>query len=108
MTNRRILLHEKLCRILGCPTEGTDCRCYFQPPESVRMKYPAIVYSLDDIANEFANDAVYLSNRRYAAILIDKNPDSEFVGELAAFPLCQFNRSYSKDNLNHYVFEIYF
>ena len=24
---------------------------YFQPPESVKMKYPAIVYALDDIEN---------------------------------------------------------
>ena len=27
---------------------------YFQPPESVKMKYPAIVYALDDIENVYA------------------------------------------------------
>ena len=36
---------------------------YFQPPESVKMNYPAIVYSLDDIENSFANDGVYSSKK---------------------------------------------
>ena len=29
---------------------------YFQPPESVKMKYPAIVYALDDIENVHADN----------------------------------------------------
>ena len=49
MTDRRILFHKLLCEILSCPIEGEQCRCYFQPPESIKMNYPAIVYSLDDI-----------------------------------------------------------
>ena len=48
----RLELHEQLCKIL-------DTRyAYFQPPETVKMKYPAIVYELDDIRNEFADDGV--------------------------------------------------
>ena len=27
---------------------------YYQPPESVKMNYPAIVYALEDIENTFA------------------------------------------------------
>ena len=34
----RYELHEFLCEILG------SRNVYFQPPESVKMKYPAIVY----------------------------------------------------------------
>ena len=49
MTDRRILFHKLLCEILSCPIEGEQCRCYFQPPESIKMNYPAIVYSLDDV-----------------------------------------------------------
>lgn len=49
MIDRRIKFHGLLCEILSCPIEGERCRCYFQPPESVKMSYPAIVYSLDDI-----------------------------------------------------------
>ena len=44
MIDRRIKFHGLLCEILSCPIEGERCRCYFQPPESVKMSYPAIVY----------------------------------------------------------------
>ena len=72
------------------------------------MNYPAIVYGLDDIENQYANDGVYLSHRRYSVTVIDKNPDSEIVGKVAELPRCKFNRSYQKDNLNHYVFTLFY
>jgi hypothetical protein len=54
----RLALHEIRCEIL-------DSRnVYFQPPASVKMKYPAIVYGLEDIQNRFANDGVYSSKRQ--------------------------------------------
>ena len=81
---------------------------YFQPPESVKMNYPAIVYCLDDIENTFADDGVYLSLKKYSVTLIDKNPDSELVDKLAKLPTCRFNRHYKSENLNHWVFLLYF
>ena len=91
--SRRLKLHNALCDILSCPNKGPECRAYFQPPSSVKMKYPAIVYALDDIENTFANDGVYLSARKYS---------------VASMPTSRFNRHYPKDNLNHDVFEIFF
>ena len=81
---------------------------YFQPPESIKMNYPAIVYALEDIENAHADDGVYLSYRRYSVTVIDKNPDSVFVGMVAALPTCQFNRYYNSENLNHWNFSLYF
>jgi len=81
---------------------------YYQPPESVEMKYPAIVYGLEDIENTFADDGVYLSQKKYSVTVIDKNPDSDYVDKVAALPTCRFNRHYKSDNLNHYVFSLYF
>lgn len=81
---------------------------YFQPPESLKMKYPAIVYGLEDIENTFANDGVYLSQRKYSITVIDDDPDSLIVGKVAALPSCRFNRHYEKDNLNHDAFTIYY
>jgi hypothetical protein len=72
------------------------------------MKYPAIVYALDDIENTFANDGVYLSARKYSVTVIDSDPDSSLVGKVASMPTSRFNRYYTKDNLNHDVFEIFF
>lgn len=102
MEIRRLQLHEVLCEILGTRN------VYFQPPESVQMNYPAIVYGLDDIGNVYANNRVYLSPRRYAVTVIDEDPDSRIVDKVCLLPMCRFNRHYEKDNLNHDVFELYF
>ena len=81
---------------------------YFQPPPSVKMKYPCVVYSLSDIDTKFADNNPYSNSRRYQLTAIDQNPDSTIPDELALLPMCIFDRSYTADNLNHYVFNIYF
>lgn len=81
---------------------------YFQPPESVKMNYPAIVYGLEDIKNTHADDRVYLSHKKYWVTLIDKNPDSSFVDMIAQLPTCQFDRHYTSENLNNWHFSLYF
>lgn len=81
---------------------------YFQPPESVRMHYPAIVYSLGNLGSIFASNSVYLQKTGYEVTVIDKNPDSETAKKVALIPLCSFSRSYQSDNLNHFVFTIYY
>ena len=81
---------------------------YFQPPTSVKMKYPAIVYGLEDIENTFANDGVYLSKRKYLVTVIDEDPDSEIVVKISQLPTCRFNRHFESDNLNHDVFTLYY
>ena len=81
---------------------------YFQPPPSVKMKYPCIVYSLSDIDTKFADNNPYSNSRRYQLTAIDPNPDSTIPDKLALLPMCIFDRSYTADNLNHYVFNIYF
>lgn len=100
--SRRLELHEVLCDILG------SRNVYYQPPETVKMKYPAIVYSRNNINNEYGDNLAYLQNYAYLVTLIDKNPDSEFVNKLAELPMCTFVRGYREDNLNHDVFLIYF
>lgn len=81
---------------------------YFQPPPSVQMSYPAIVYSRINIKNQYANNAVYNQRVAYQLIVIDKNPDSEIVRKVSMLPLCAFNKAYKSDNLNHDVFTIYY
>ena len=81
---------------------------YFQPPESVKMNYPAIVYGLDNIENSFADDWVYLSKKKYLVTVIDEDPDSPIVGRVASLPSCRFNRHFESDNLNHDVFILEF
>jgi hypothetical protein len=53
------------------------------------MNYPAIVYGLEDIENTFADDGVYLSQRKYSVTVIDEDPDSPIVCKVAVLPTCQ-------------------
>lgn len=98
----RLDLHEILCGVLN------SRNCYFQPPSSVRMQYPAIVYSRKDVEKRSADDMSYRKLPSYELVLIDKNPDSEFVDKLLDLPYCSFDRHYESDNLNHDVFTLYF
>lgn len=81
---------------------------YFQPPASLVMKYPAIVYSRSDIENFHADNGVYAQAVAYQVTVIDKNPDSEYVKKISMLPLCIYDRHYTSDNLNHDVFTIYY
>lgn len=98
----RLELHEILVDILG------SSNVYFQPPENVRMKYPAIVYSRNNIRNRHANDDVYNQTLAYEITVIDANPDSETPMRISQLPKCRHDRHFKSDNLNHDVFTLYF
>ena len=81
---------------------------YFQPPASVKLKYPCIIYELSNAQSLFANDKPYTHHLRYDVIVIDRNPDSEIPGKVAMLPKCSFGRHYTMDNLYHTVYNIYY
>lgn len=96
----RLDLHEEFCEILE------NRNVYFNPPASVKMKYPAIKYSLKEIETEYANGTIYTTRYKYEVTLIDKNPESEYVERILHLPYCRFDRQYPSDNLNHWTFTI--
>ena len=81
---------------------------YHQPPASVKMQYPAIVYYRKDIDSRKADDISYMQTPVYELTVIDKNPDSEIPIQISQLPMCSYDRHYTSDNLNHDVFTIYF
>ncbi len=100
--NSRLELHNTLVDIIGSEY------VYFQPPESVKITYPCIVYSLNNITTRNANDKHYLISNNYTITFISKDPDSEIPYKLIELPMCTFDRAYTADNLNHWVFNIYY
>lgn len=102
---------------------GSD-QVYFSPPESIKLKYPCIVYTRSNISVRKANNKVYLYPYRYQVTLIDRDPDSEafkkeekFEDEeanslverlLFHFQYISHDRSFTTDNLNHDVFTLYY
>lgn len=96
----RLELHEELVKILG------SRNVYFQPPESIKIKYPAIIYERSDIHNEFANNDIYLQPYKYKVTVVDYDPDSELVSKMSKFKYARFDRHYVVDGLNHDTFTI--
>lgn len=99
----RLDLHEELCTLLG------SRNVYFQPPASVKMKYPCIRYSSDGMSVNHANDFAYSYTKRYQGVIIDPNPDSTIAESmLIHFPMFSVGSSYIAENLNHFPFTIYY
>lgn len=81
---------------------------YFQPPPSIQMSYPCIVYRRSRIETEHANNKPYSHRKRYTITVIDKDPDSLLPDLVSDIPTASFDAHYAVDNLNHDVFTIYF
>lgn len=104
----RLDLHEELCKIVDMKELNGDRHVYFQPPESLRLNYPCIVYSINDIWKKNADNKTYMQRTAYTVTVIDSDPDSEIIQKVLELSMCSFDRSYISDNLNHYVFTLYF
>lgn len=81
---------------------------YFQPPENLQLKYPAITYSIGSLDNVHADNKVYLSFTAYDVVVIDRAPDSQIANRVSKLPMSSFNRSYVSNNLNHFSFRVYY
>lgn len=99
----RLDLHNELCQLLGSKN------VYYSPPESLKMKYPCIRYTLSDKHTKYADDRTYKSINCYDVTVIDSNPDSAIPDQiLAHFSMCDFNRQYTSNNLNHSILKLYY
>jgi hypothetical protein len=99
--DKRLQLHQKFLDILGTPY------AYFQPPASIELTYPCIVYKRDKIDARYANDKKYTNRTRYQVTVIDPNPDSQLPAAVNALPNCEHLRNFVSDGLNHDILELY-
>lgn len=97
---RRIQLHKIL-------KEFSD-NVYYQPPESLRLDYPCIVYEKEDINTDYADDKTYSKTSEYLLTVIGLDPDIDIPEQLLELPYCTFDRRFVSDNLYHDVLRIYF
>lgn len=79
---------------------------YYQPPESLKLKYPAIIYSRASIGNTHADNSVYRQDISYELIVIEYDPEGAITKAVSQLPMCRHNRHYVSDGLNHDVFTI--
>lgn len=81
---------------------------YFQPPSGHQMQYPCITYTQDNDSAQYADNELYRHAKRYQVMVIDRDPDTELADKVQALRYCSFERSFPVDDLNHYVFSLFF
>lgn len=99
---RRLELHEELCKILG------NRNVYFQPPATIKLNYPCIIYNKTDADIKKADDKTYIRKTMYTVTVIDRDPDSTIPDKVEELPYCSLERYFINDNLNHTVFQLYY
>lgn len=99
----RLELQNKLEMIIG------NTNVYFQPPASVKLSYPCVIYSIGNGDAKHADDLVYRYTNSYELLFIYKSPNIEIIDTvLAELPMCRLSRTYSASSLNHYAFTLYY
>lgn len=81
---------------------------YFQPPATVKMVYPCVRYAYGQGKTLFADNTPYTIRRSYQIIVITRDPDSDIPNKVGELPMCRFDRSFTSDNLHHFVYNLYY
>ena len=100
--DRRLNLQEILASILG------SNNVYFQPPETIKLKYPCIIYERSNIDQTYADNRSYIDKVCYSITLITRSPESDLVKKILALPYCSYDRYYAADTLNHDTFTLFY
>lgn len=82
-------------------------RVYFQPPENLKIGYPAVIFHLSKIKLDHADDVPYKGAREYSVTLITKEPEPEVLDEILKIPYTTLDTTYTADGMNHFVFTTY-
>lgn len=98
----RFDLQEELENIMG------NDHVYFQPPETVKMIYPCIVYEKRRVDFLHADNRPYKKDTAYQITVIDRNPDSDIPGRIEELPQIQWVNHFTHDNLHHFVYQLYY
>ena len=99
--DKRAKFHSKLVEILGSD------KVYYQPPESTKLTYPCIVYSLKRMNSKYSGNKMYVYDRAYEVVLIHTKPYNDIKDNLLTLEKSKYDRVYVSDNLYHYVYLIY-
>lgn len=96
-------LHEELKGLLG------SNEVHFQPPESIKLKYPCILYSRAKPENLRADNLLYHRFERYSLTYLTRDPDDPMIHKIEEhFSMCGMVRTNCKDYLNYYHYDLYY
>jgi hypothetical protein len=99
----RLKLQEELEKILG------SNNVYFQPPASVKLKYPCIIYNLDTTFIRRADNKMFMSYNRYHVKHIFKSLEKEKKDTLLShFMMITHDNRIVADGLYNDDFTLYY
>ena len=99
----RLELQQEFVNILG------SNNVYYRPPETIKLKYPCIIYKRTPGTTVYADNQIYWNQKHYDVTAIYKDPDSDLVDRiLYALPYIRHDRHFFADGLNHDVFSLYY
>lgn len=88
---------------------GAGVMVKYQPPPGYKLTYPCCIYEQSNGKTTFAANMPYTFTKKYTVTIIDPDPDTNYVEMMAMrFPMCVMDRPYVADNLNHYVFTLFY
>lgn len=102
LEQRRLELHKFLSQVPDVK------KVYYSPPSGIRMKYPCIKYDLANPRAFHADNFPYFVKLQWTITIIDEDPDSKIASTFFDIPKCTFDRKFSSEDLNHFVFSLYF
>lgn len=98
----QLMVQSKLEELLGSRS------VYYNPPESVKMVYPAIRYTKKNINVKRASNVIHTQKNCYEITVISQTPDHPVIQQLLTLPYCSYDRNYKSGNLNHDVLTLYY
>lgn len=105
--NQRLMLDNTLRSIEGVK------KVYYQPPASIKLQYPCLMYEPSNPDTMYADDRRYLMFMGYTLTLIDTDPESiiqkhilDLNKNLDSNCFVKFDRFFTSDNLNHWTYSL--
>lgn len=97
MEKTRLTLHQDLVDALG------SSNVYYNPPETLKMEFPAIVYKLDYFDQIHADNKKYIDWTTYKVTVVSSKPDHPVVKKILNWEMTRFSTSYTRNGFYHYV-----
>lgn len=82
---------------------------HYQPPQNLQLKYPCVIYEMDGLQNQFADNLPYAQMVRYSVTVMDKTPDSVlWTALLHKFQYVTLENVMNVDGIYHWNFTLYY
>lgn len=96
LEDRRLKLHAQLKDILG------SSNVYYDPPPTLVLEYPCIVYQLEGVDMRKADNLTYyFTYARYSWTLIQKDDDNDIYERLLKMKYTAPGRPFVQNNFHH-------